>query len=163
MPNQRMEQPAAVALVLALVLIASTGAQGQESTAPASERNVEQQLLALEREWVQADINHDVSWYQKHVAEDFTSVDTRGRMETKKEGIAAAKAGLPIYEQHAVDDMTVRVYGDTAVVTGRITTRQGKSSDAMESYQLRFTDVFVKKNGRWQVVATQGTRIAAKP
>jgi ketosteroid isomerase-like protein len=62
-------------------------------------------------------------------------------------------------EAGSVDDLNVRVFGDVAVVTGRsILARsyQGKRASVTQ----RFTDVFVRRDGRWRAVASQGTQIA---
>jgi ketosteroid isomerase-like protein len=62
-------------------------------------------------------------------------------------------------ESSKSEDMKVQVYRDTAVVTYRSTDKGNyKGNDISGRY--RWTDVFVKRNGRWQVVSTQGTRIA---
>ena len=60
----------------------------------------------------------------------------------------------------AADDMKVRVYGDVAIVTGR-QTLQGTAKGYV-SGPRRFTDIFVKRNGRWQCAGGQSTLVAAK-
>jgi ketosteroid isomerase-like protein len=148
------------AVAVALMIIAAVDVHAQDRP-PGDSSKIEQQLMQLEREWIKADFTHDAAWYGEHLADDFTSVDIRGRVGTKADELADAKARRPMREKHAIDDMKVRVYGNTAVVTGKVTTRQGPTKDRMDDYQLRFTDVFVYDNGRWRVVATQGTRIVA--
>lgn len=63
-----------------------------------------------------------------------------------------------MFDSYSVDDVNVRVYGDTAVVTSRATLA-GKRGDQVLSGQYRGTSVFVKKGEGWQVVASQSTRI----
>jgi hypothetical protein len=57
-----------------------------------------------------------------------------------------------------VDDITVRLYGTTAVVRGR-TVADGMFEGKPVSARIRFTDVFVKRDGRWQAVASQATKL----
>jgi ketosteroid isomerase-like protein len=72
----------------------------------------------------------------------------------------APRPGRTKYDAFEVDDLRVRVYGDTAVVTGRSTPR-GRDARGQEMHgRYRFLRVWVKRDGRWQVVAFQGTRIA---
>ena len=56
-------------------------------------------------------------------------------------------------------DIQVRVYGDTAVLTGR-TTQKGQFNGKDISGQTRFTRVYLQQRGKWQAVAFQATRIA---
>jgi ketosteroid isomerase-like protein len=83
-------------------------------------------------------------------------------MQNKTQFIADLKSGTLKMESTKNDDMKVQVYGDTAIVTYR-STDKGKYKDFDISGQYRWTDVFVKRNGRWQIVSTQGTRIMTQP
>jgi Ketosteroid isomerase homolog len=68
------------------------------------------------------------------------------------------KSGDLKIESSTNEDMKVQVHGDTAVVTYRSTDKGNYKGNDL-SGQYRWTDVFVKRNGRWQIVAGQGTRI----
>ena len=59
----------------------------------------------------------------------------------------------------SIDQLAVRVYGDTAIVTGR--TRATADGAAAQTVTLRLTDVFVRRDGRWSVVASHATRATA--
>ena len=62
-------------------------------------------------------------------------------------------------ERLDIDDIAVRAFGDTAVVTGRTTAATGGPSPV--SVTLRFTDVFIRRAGRWQAVASHATRLGS--
>lgn len=80
---------------------------------------------------------------------------------TKAQDLADVKSGAYVITSGVMDDIKVRVYGDTAVVTGRNTVKgQYKGKDI--SGQTRWTDTWVKSAGRWQCVATHSSRIAQK-
>jgi hypothetical protein len=64
-----------------------------------------------------------------------------------------------VYERLTEDDIRVKVYGATAVVTGRTDQRVRFGSDVNEG-RTRYTRVYVKRNGHWQIVAAQRTDIA---
>ena len=61
-------------------------------------------------------------------------------------------------EAVSIDDIRVRALGEVAVVNGR-TTAPGSYQGLRATVILRFTDVFVNHDGRWQVVASQATHV----
>ena len=118
------------------------------------------QLLYLEREWNDADQSKDVAWFERNYAEDATDISSRtGAVHSKMEELASMKTDKAVLDSLELSDLNVRVEGNTAIVTGvnHVKGRddKGQAIDRM----ARFTDVFVKRNGRWLVLATQGTMI----
>jgi ketosteroid isomerase-like protein len=90
------------------------------------------------------------------------AIDPAGATFTKAQDIANVKSGNFKLAAFKLDDVKVQVKGEMGVVTGRNTikaTYMGK--DISGSY--RFTDVFVKRAGRWQAISTQATAIAPPP
>lgn len=117
----------------------------------------EQALKAAERQWMDAFKNHDRETLNRILDDQFIFTDEEGQVFNKTEYIDAYAQAIKI-ESYAMDDMTVRVFGDTGVVAGRWTgklTIDGK--DVSET--VRFTDTFVKRLGRWRVVASQDTKM----
>lgn len=113
------------------------------------------QLLYMEREWTEADLKRDTSWHERNFADDFTAIDSRtGAMTNKREEINSMKSATVDFEE--VSDMNVRMVGDTGIVTGVYRAR-GKDEKGAYDRTSRFTDVYVKRDGRWQVVSSQGT------
>jgi len=129
-----------------------------ESQLPKADSDVaiSQTLQATERAWLNAEKNHDVPAFEKIVADDWIAISPDGKRETKAERAAEIKAAHTT--SATMDDMKVRVFGDTAVVTGtddEITMEDGKKS----SDHYVWTDVFVKRNGQWLSVASQTAQI----
>jgi ketosteroid isomerase-like protein len=118
-------------------------------------------LLQLERDFTQAWVKGDAKWIAEHEAADLIMTGPDGVLSNKADDLASLKAGTSKVESMSVDDMRVLVLGDTAVVVGRLTTK-GKYLGKDMSGVSRFTDTFVKRDGRWQVVASQNTRIDKK-
>ncbi len=79
---------------------------------------------------------------------------------TRAELMQQWKNGNAVYDSYESDGVNVRAYGNTVVATGRIT-RKGHSKVQNKdlSGQFRFTRVYVKQHGQWQMVASQVTRI----
>ncbi|MDP9200422.1 MAG: nuclear transport factor 2 family protein [Gemmatimonadota bacterium] len=117
-------------------------------------------LAYMEREWNDASVKHDASFVERNYAFDASDISSRtGAIMTKAQAVADARTDKTALQSLDLSDLNVRVEGNTAVVTGvnHVVGRdaQGKAMDR----RVRFTDVFIKRDGRWQVWATQGTTI----
>ena len=91
-------------------------------------------------------------------ADTFILTTSDGKTRTRAEVLAQVKSGEIKYETSKVDDMKVYVYGDAAVVNGRWKAKfveKGKAVDTTE----RFTDTYIRQNGQWRCVASQGSTI----
>ena len=134
-------------------------ALGQMKNESFTQNNVEQELKRLENEWLNSYLRGDKQTFERIVADNFTRTDESGKFATKaeeKELVRAPPASVKVSLTN--EDVQVRVYGKTAIVTGRIVSKvQGGLN-----FQSRFTDTFVKRNGRWQVVARHYSRIPAE-
>jgi hypothetical protein len=145
-------------LVLGLLSLSFAGAQTRKTDKKFSK--IEVQLTQLERDIGAANVRRDKAFFERIEADEFIFTDSAGGLTTKAEDVAsldkpAGEFKLISYEP---SDMKVRVYGNTAVVTGRTTTKL-KSKDREVTNRSRFTDVFVKRDGRWQLVAGHSSRI----
>ena len=123
--------------------------------------SVEQQLKKLEKEIGHAWAKRDVASYDRILADDYTWTDFDGIVWTKAQDLETLKSGEVVNTSYVVDDWKVRVYGNAAVVTGRTTVKETwKGKDV--SGQYRYTDTWVKRAGRWQLVASHTSKIAQK-
>ncbi|MFP5264994.1 MAG: DUF4440 domain-containing protein [Blastocatellia bacterium] len=132
-----------------------------ESKTPAAGPSAaEQELLKVERAWLDAYLNRDAAAMEQIESDDFTITHADGRVITRAEEIANLKKA-PAGDSSvsfSTENTRVRLYGDTAILTGVFVY---KSKDSTE--RSRYTDVYVKRNGRWQVVASHLTRLAPPP
>jgi hypothetical protein len=118
------------------------------------------QLIQIERDIGKANIRRDKTYFEMIEAPEFVFTDSGGGMTTKAEDVASLDQPAGEYKliSYDVDDMKVNLYGNAAVVIGRSTTvSRGKDRDVTN--RSRFTDVFVKKNGKWKIVAGHSSRI----
>ena len=143
--------------LLGMACAATTFGQGGGARRPSDDKSA---LLRMEREWNGALRAHDVAWFERNLAADVTDVSSGdGTLHTKAEDIAALKADKTVYESLQLSDLRVRVEGGAGVVTGvnHICGRdaQGQAFDV----RLSFTDTYIKRGGRWQVWASQHTRV----
>ncbi|MDQ3258500.1 MAG: nuclear transport factor 2 family protein, partial [Acidobacteriota bacterium] len=119
------------------------------------------QLIYMERDWNDASKRRDVAWFERNYADDATDINSRtGAIHTKAEEIADMRSSKATLDSLELSDMNVRVEGNTAVVTGVNHVKGRDEKGQVFERRTRFTDVFVKRDGRWQVLATQGTAVA---
>lgn len=126
------------------------------------ERSAERELVELERDWCRADIERDAAFFQRVLAEEFTAVGSRGGQDDKAsyiEGLRDQGSSLTACEDR---DVRVRIYGDVAVVTGLAVVSGVRGGVPYADRQVLFTNTYVLRDGRWQVVASQGTLVAAQ-
>jgi ketosteroid isomerase-like protein len=140
---------------LTLVLSATVPIQARQPKAE-SDAEISQTLQSIEQAWLNAEKNHDVAAFGKIVADDWIAITPEGKSQTKAERAAEIKAGH--IDSATLDDMKVRVFGDTAVVTGT-DNEVGREDGKKSSNHYVWTDVFVKRNGKWLAVASQTARI----
>ena len=115
---------------------------------------------AIERDIGEANIKRDKAFFERIEADEFIFTDSGGGITLKAEDVASLDkpAGEFKLVSYIVDEMKVSVYGNTAVVTGRTTTIS-RGKDREVTGKSRFTDVFVRRGGRWQIVAGHSSRI----
>ena len=124
---------------------------------PLTEANV---LLYLENDWNNASKKKDVAWFERNYASDASDVLSRnGSLQTKSEAIASMKTDKTILESLDLSEMSPRVDGNAAIVTGVLRIRGRDDQSKPFDRRVRFTDTFIKRDGRWQVWASQGTLI----
>lgn len=114
-------------------------------------------LWYLEQDWNDAALRKDKDWFEKNFASDYTSIGgTDGKLSNKAEDIADSVDAKLTMEAVDTTDMHIRIDGDKAVVTGVYHTKgsfDGKPFDR----KVRYTDTWIKRDGRWVAWASQGT------
>ena len=119
-------------MVACVLAVCSLSAFGQaKSEAPKTSASVEQVLMQMERDWTKAGLNKDAAALDRIIADDWTAIDFQGKIETKAQALADLKSGSSALQSVELGEMKVRVFGNTAVVTGsdiEKSTYKGKDS-----------------------------------
>lgn len=128
----------------ACVSIAAEGS-GPDETA-------KKQIRQIEQEWVDALVKRDIAWFERSIADDWEMLLPNGKTEDKKEFLKPLKDGSLTVEKYQILELDVRVWDNTAVVIGHGII-QGKNKDKVIDHQECWSDVYVKKDGRWLCVS----------
>ena len=128
-----------------------------------AQNNHEQEVLKLERAWLDAYEKNDAEAMNKIVADDFTITFTNGSIQTKQkilDSIKRARNSPP--PKFYTEEVQARVYGDTVILIGRVIAEWQQNGQLMKE-ENRYTDTYVKRNGRWQVVASHLSNVPKPP
>jgi ketosteroid isomerase-like protein len=150
-----------MAFTVSLTVLAFAVAIQAQTPVQTQTESVEQELIKLENEWADAWVKRDAASFDRIIADDYTWTSPWGDVWTKAQDLALVKSGEAVIKSWVLADMKVRVYGDTAVVTGRNTIKETYKGEDV-SGQNRWTHTWVKRAGRWQCVAAHSSEIAQK-
>lgn len=137
-------------MMLAIVFAAALSQAGDDRVVRAFDQ-IEQRLAASWRDG-------DCAAWGALLAPEWSVIHFTGEVLTKAEALEMCKTRRGEIKSLEVDDVRVRMLRDAAVVTGRTTAVIGGSNTT--TLTLRFTDVFVSRSERWQVVASQATQVS---
>jgi ketosteroid isomerase-like protein len=115
----------------------------------------EAELLELNRQYVQASLAGDVAWYRHHLAEDFTCIESDGRVLDKQGFLGMTAEGSDLAE-YRLDEVEVRCYGDVGLVRA---TGSWHAKDGTPGLS-RYVDIYVRGPEGWRAVSAQITRPA---
>ncbi len=114
--------------------------------------------IEADRSRFEAQVKADVATLEKLLAPELTYVHSSGVLDTKDAYIGAIKAGKTKYKSIAPEEVSARTFGDVSVVNGKATV--DLLSDGKDVHLvLRYTDEWVKREGRLQMVSWQATRL----
>ena len=151
----RMATGVVVAGALFVSSLAAT-ARAQGAAGP----GVEEQLKKMERDRAAAVVKGDVATLEGLTSDDYILINANGQVSDKATTMNAIKTGNIKLTANDLSDLKVRVYGDTAVVTGKANSKGTIGGRELKG-PVMFTRIYVKKNGKWQSVAFQQTPIIA--
>lgn len=121
--------------------------------------NDEQTLRRLNEERDRALERNDTAALARIMSDDYATINPFGELRTKAQVLADIKSGAVKNTAFKSSDVQVRLYGNAAVLTGQVK-RQAVDHERTADGQFRFMRVYVKRNGQWQNVANQMTKIA---
>ncbi len=117
-----------------------------------------EEVLAIDASFNEAIRQNNAQERERIYSDQYMITNVRGRVVTKAQALEEVTSGNVTYDSFHADDIQVRMYGDVAVVTGRTSVHKQVSSADYRAEQ-RYTRVYVKRQGRWQLDAAQITAI----
>lgn len=141
-----MNRPAVLVPLLA-VLAAAAFAQDTDA------------ILKLDRDNAVATWTGDARWFEENLADDFAQITVHGKVRTKRDVVQEMAGPGFAMEPYEPTEVQVRMYGETAVVTGRVVQRFARGGMRYE-VDARYTDVYVRRRGRWLLVSAHASPVA---
>jgi hypothetical protein len=134
-----------ILLLLASVVVAPQGTKVADSVAA-------KEVLEMKRQYDMALMGADSGWFERAFVDDYLLILGDATTYTKSEYIRQLTSRELIWETVTGQDQRVRIYGDTAVVTGRFSGK-GRLNEKPFTTDERFTSVWIRRNGRWNAVS----------
>jgi ketosteroid isomerase-like protein len=144
-----MRKPFVIAV---LVLTTASVGLGQKRGARRAPKSVDQIIRQVDHERIQAQIGADAAALDRIYADDFIGIGPSGTVRTKAQVIADFTSGNLKFQSITTDDVHLRIYGNTAVETGR-STMIGQDKGKTVPRDNRFTRVWIKQGAHWRLVA----------
>ena len=146
-----MMKTRSIILLFTLMIVVSPFSPAQTAN------TVEQDLMHLEQQRVDAVIKGDLATLERIFSDDLLYTHSNARQETKQQFLESVKSGSIKYEAMKHSDLKVQLFGDTAVLRGKSDIK-GVANGQSYAFPIRFITVYVKMNGRWQMTVWQSTR-----
>jgi len=146
------------------LLVLTTAAAPVPARADGQERlhaSEEAALVQLERDWDSAFLLNDTAFIDRVLAREFVAVYPDGSKGDRATELANTAAFNQKIDSSTLDDFTIQIHGDTTAVVWFRRTLVGPSKGQRLEVVYRYLDVFVRRDGRWQCVASQSVKVPA--
>jgi ketosteroid isomerase-like protein len=119
-----------------------------------------QTVIDLDTKRMQAMVAKDIATLESLLADDLVYTHSSARLDTKQSLIVGMTSGSTVYTGVEPSDVKAQDLGDTVVLTG-VAKIKVTANGTANAFGVRFTDVYARRNGRWQMVTWQSTRLPA--
>jgi ketosteroid isomerase-like protein len=156
--------------IVALKYATAIGVLGVVFLAPGIAQSLDEtekdRIVTIQKEWADARVKPDIAYLERLYAKEFRVQTMTGAVASREDDIAIFREGRIRPDFVRDEDLNVSIYGEVAVVTGienvAGTYPSGPLKGQHAELSIRFTNVFVHRDGRWQLVLPQGTLISQK-
>lgn len=119
-----------------------------------------QMIIELDRKRMQAMAAKDYATLESVLGDDLVYTHSSARLDTKQSLIGNMKAGSTVYTSVEPSDVKAQDLGDTVVLTGVARIKVVSGGNPLD-FGVRFTDIYTRRDGRWQMVGWHSTKLPA--
>jgi len=160
--NMTFKQLITTLAVAGAPLVIIVAANAQQGKWAATSDQTAKSLIDMERQWAEQECTHSMI-VQTMLADDFQGTSPEGKRHSKSEEVEEAKTSKTEARECRLHDAKVHFFGENIAVVYGSESSIRKASDGKEyTRSLVWTDTWLKRNGRWQVVAAQDMRTDCK-
>jgi ketosteroid isomerase-like protein len=141
-----------------LVIVLVVPVVAQDAMRADANSSADAEIQKLETDLARMIVRADWDQYSAHLMDDYAVTDRNGVIQDKAATITVLREREKILDL-APEDLKIRVYGDTAIVTGHFTLVQRRNG-RVDTFFTRQTDVFLRRGGRWMLAASHATSVA---
>jgi ketosteroid isomerase-like protein len=158
-PRMRRAAFAGFALAAAMAVSFAVWHRHTPSGAPSfvPQTDEEAAVLRVQHEWMEAVRDKDAAALDRILADDYTYTDSGGSVSNKADSLRQARTGGGHMKAFHTSDAKARVYGDMAIITGRVRMEGVARGEPYDS-EVRFTDILARIDGQWRAVAAHASR-----
>jgi len=143
---------------LLLILIFALPASAQDPSHAETNPAAEQEITKLETDLAQMIVKGNWDGYASHLMDDYTASDRHGAVLERATVLEQLREGQEKVLDLTPEELKIRIYGDTAVVTGHYSLVQRRNG-RVDTFFSRETHVFLKRGGHWFLAASQATSV----
>lgn len=124
----------------------------------AAGNSAEKEIRQTEMRRFEMMVHKDIKGLREVLADDLTYTHSNGLLDGKEQFLAALEAGKTLYQSIQSEEIKVRLLGEMAVLNGVAAVKVFTNGQTNE-FRIRYTDIYAKRDGRWQLIAWQSTRL----
>ena len=130
-----------------------------DSKGGATDGPLVREVQEIKRQYDVAQMANDGAWFERMLAADYVFILADGSVTTKADFVRDMRTKDLVWKSASVKDIKIRVYGDSAVVTGRVFGKGQYEGISLDERQ-RFTSLWIKRSGRWQGISEHGSKLS---
>ncbi len=123
-----------------------------------SANDAEKEVRQLEMRRFELTVQKNTKELAEILADDLTYTHSNGLLDGKEQLLESLNSGKTLYQSIQSEEIKVRILGETAIING-IAAMRVWSNGQTNNLHLRYTDVYAKRNGKWQLITWQSTRL----
>ena len=157
-PRRRIVAALVFAAAIALAFVVALRPPASVTASRASDADEKEAVMRVQREWMEAIRDKNAAALDRILADDYTYTDSSGTVSNKADSLRQARTSRGRMTTYQTSDEKAQIYGDLAVVTGRLRVEGVAGSGQTYDAEVRFTDILARIDGQWRAVAAHASK-----